>query len=186
MMFRFHLMIDLYLINFNVIPMQFIKGTVPNFDIVALLKEETSLKEMILYKIIDEYHMGNLELTCLNPYGNDLILYIVCTNYTQAHFMHDVFSVHMKYGDEGSKIMLHYLSLFLCLLVCLFLVGLACGVRNCDLGVSNPSKSPRDHSHLGPQQPFTWLYFQVSPLDYHMLQTLGRLTNKTLINQPLQ
>jgi hypothetical protein len=71
-------------------------------------------------------------------------------------------------------------SLF-CLLACPLPVGLACGLRNHDLVVSKPSKSPEDRTRPRPRQPLTWLdFFWVSPLDYREFRTLAALQNETL------
>jgi hypothetical protein len=91
--------------------MQCVRGNVPNFDTISLLKGENGLEEIIICKVIDESHMRNLELTCLDPCGNDPILYIVGTNDMWTHSMHDVFPVQMVYADEGGKLMLHHPSL---------------------------------------------------------------------------
>ena len=42
--------------------MQCVRGKSPNFDILSLLKEESGLEEIILYKVIVEFHIGNVEL----------------------------------------------------------------------------------------------------------------------------
>ena len=40
--------------------MKCVRGKYPNFDIVSLLKEESGLEEIILCKVIDESHIGNV------------------------------------------------------------------------------------------------------------------------------
>jgi len=85
--------------------MQLVKGNVPNFDTIALLKEENGLEEIIIFKVIDEYHKGNLALTCLDPCGNVPILYIVGTNGTWTHNLDDSLFVQMV-------LMLFHTSLF--------------------------------------------------------------------------
>jgi hypothetical protein len=46
--------------------MKCVKENVPNFDTIDLLKGENGLEEIIIYKVISESHIGNLELTCFN------------------------------------------------------------------------------------------------------------------------
>ena len=60
--------------------MHFVRGKAPNFDIVALVKEESGLEEIILCKVIDESHTGNVELTNLDPCENDPILYTLVSH----------------------------------------------------------------------------------------------------------
>ena len=62
--------------------MQCVRGKSPNFDTVALLKEESGLEEIILCKFIDESHTGNVESTNLDPCENDPILYTIGTSGT--------------------------------------------------------------------------------------------------------
>lgn len=57
--------------------MQCVRGKDPNFYIDSPLKEESGLEEIILYKVIDESHIGNEELTCFDTCGNDPILYTI-------------------------------------------------------------------------------------------------------------
>ena len=60
--------------------MQCVRGKAPNFDTVSLLKEESGVEEIILCKVIDESHTGNLELTNLDPCENDPILYTLVSH----------------------------------------------------------------------------------------------------------
>ena len=91
--------------------MQCVRGKDPNFDTVSLLKEEIGLEEIILYKVIDESHTGNVELTNLDPCENDPILYTIGTSGTWTHSIDDVFLVLMVYVDDSGKRMLHHPSL---------------------------------------------------------------------------
>ena len=91
--------------------MQCVRGNAPNFDIVALIKEESGLEEIILCKVINESHTGNVDLTNLDPCGNDLILYTIGTNGTWTRSIYDVLSVLMVYADDSGKLMLHHPSL---------------------------------------------------------------------------
>jgi len=92
--------------------MQCVRRKAPNFDIVSLLKEESGLEEIILCKVIDESHTGNVELTNLDPCENDPILYTIGTSGTWTHSIDDVFPVLMVYADDSGKLMLHHPSLF--------------------------------------------------------------------------
>jgi hypothetical protein len=91
--------------------MQCVRGNVSNFDTISLPKGENGLEEIIICKVIDESHMGNLELTCLDPCSNDLILYTIDTNDTWIHSMDDVSFFQMVYADEGGKRSFHQPSL---------------------------------------------------------------------------
>ena len=91
--------------------MKCVRGKVPNFDTVALLKEESGLEEIILCKVIDESHTGNVELTNLDPCENDPILHTIGTSGTWTHSIHDVFPVLMVYAYDSGKLMMHHPSL---------------------------------------------------------------------------
>ena len=71
--------------------MQCVRGKNPNFNIVALLKEENGLEEIIFFKFINESHTGNVELTNLNPCENDPILYTIGTSGTWTRSIDYVF-----------------------------------------------------------------------------------------------
>lgn len=71
--------------------MQCVRGKYPNFDIVSLLKQENGLEEIILYKFIDDSHTRNVELTCLDPCGNDPILYTIGTSGRWTRSIDDIF-----------------------------------------------------------------------------------------------
>ena len=92
--------------------MQCVRGKDPNFDIVSLLKEESGLEEIILYKVIDESHTENVELTNLDPCQNDPILYTIGTSGTWTRSIDDVLLILMVYADDNDKLMLHHPSLF--------------------------------------------------------------------------
>ena len=91
--------------------MQCVRGKAPNFDTAALLKEESGLEEIILYKVIDESHTVNVELTNLDPCKNDPILYTIGTNGTWTRSIDEVLPILMVYADDSGKIMLHHPSL---------------------------------------------------------------------------
>ena len=91
--------------------LQSVKGKEPNFDTISLLKGDNGSEEIIICKVIDESHTINLELTRLDPCGDDPILYIVGTNDTWTHSMDDVMCIEMVYADESGKLMLHHPSL---------------------------------------------------------------------------
>ena len=59
--------------------LQSVKGKEPNFDTIDILKGDNGSEEIIICKVIDESHSGNLELTRLDACGDDPILYIVGT-----------------------------------------------------------------------------------------------------------
>ena len=88
-----------------------VKGKAPNLYIIPLLKGDNDSKEIIICKVIDESHSGNLELTRLDPYGDDPILYTIGTNDTWTHSIDDVMHVEMVYADESGNIELHHPSL---------------------------------------------------------------------------
>jgi len=90
--------------------MQYVKGTLPTFDTIIILKWENGLEYVVIYKFIDKSHIGNLEFTCLDHCG-DPNIYNVGTNNKWMHSMHDVFLVNMVHIDGGGKIMLHHTSL---------------------------------------------------------------------------
>ena len=92
--------------------MQCVRLKSPNFDIVFLLKEESGLEEIIFYKVIDESHTWNVELKCLDPCGNDPILYTIGTSGTWTCSINDVFPILMVYVDDSVKLMLHHPSLY--------------------------------------------------------------------------
>lgn len=102
------------IIGFNTLstPVLFIYAThyvqCSKLDTVALLKRENGLEEIIIYKVIDESHIGNVELTFLDPCGNDLIIYIVGTSRTWKHSMDDVLLVQIVYVGKSGKFMLHH------------------------------------------------------------------------------
>jgi len=75
------------------------------------LKGENCLEEIIICIVIDEARTINLELTCLDPCGNDPIMYTVGTNDGCTHSVHDVLIALMVYANEGVEIMLHHPSL---------------------------------------------------------------------------
>ena len=91
--------------------MQCVRGKAPNFDTVALLKEESGLEEIILCKVIDESHTGNVELKNLDPCENDPIIYTIGTSGTWTRSIDDVFPVLVVNVDDSGKIMLHHTSL---------------------------------------------------------------------------
>lgn len=88
-----------------------VRGKAPNFDTVSLLKEKSGLEEIILYKVVDESHIGNVELTCFDPCGNDPILHTIGTSGTWKRSIYDVLPILMVYADDSSKLMLHHPSL---------------------------------------------------------------------------
>ena len=79
--------------------LQYVKGKTPNFDTISLLKGENGLEEIIICKVIDESHIWNVELTTLDPCGDDPILYTFSTNDIWTHTMDDVLHVQMVYED---------------------------------------------------------------------------------------
>ena len=89
-----------------------VRGKDPNFDNVSLIKEENGLEDIILCKVIDESHTRNFELTCLDPCGNDPILYTIGTNGTWTDSIDDVFPVLIVYAYDNGKTMIHHPSLF--------------------------------------------------------------------------
>ena len=52
-----------------------------------------------------------VELTMLDPCGDDPIIYTVSTNDTWTHTMDDVLPIQMLYPDESGKLMLLHHSL---------------------------------------------------------------------------
>ena len=88
--------------------LQSVKGKEPNFDTIALLKGDIGSEEIRICKVIDESHSGNLELTRLDPCGDDPILYTIGTNDTWTHTMDDVLPLQKVYADESGKLMLHH------------------------------------------------------------------------------
>ena len=90
--------------------MQCVRRKAPNFDSVSLLKEESGLEEITLYKVIDESYTWNVELSCLDPCGNDSVLYNIGTNGIWTCSIDDVFPVLMVYVDDSGKLMLHHPS----------------------------------------------------------------------------
>lgn len=113
-----HLMVMLFRSNVMEIPyqiwccsfMQCVRGNVPNFDVVSLLKG--GLEEIISSKVIDESHTWNLELTCLDRCDNDPLLYNVGNSGMWTHGMDDVFPIQMMYANESGKLMLYHPPLF--------------------------------------------------------------------------
>ena len=91
--------------------MQCVRGKDPNFDIVSLLKEESCLEEIILCKVIDESHTGNVELKNLDTCENDPILNTIGTSGTWTCSIDDIFPILMVYADDSGKLMLHHPSL---------------------------------------------------------------------------
>lgn len=91
---------------------RFIRGKAPMFDTITLLKGEKYLEEIIIYKVIDESHIGNVEFTCLDPCSNDPILCTVGTSGTWTNSMDDVLPIQMVYANESGNLMLQHPSLF--------------------------------------------------------------------------
>lgn len=86
------------------------RGNVPNFDIVSLLKGENVIEDIDISKVIDESQTWVLDLTYLDHCGNDPIIYIAGTNDMWTHNIHYVFHVHILYANEGVNLMLHHPS----------------------------------------------------------------------------
>ena len=91
---------------------QCVRGKYPNFDKVSLLTQENGLEEIILYRVIDESNTRNVELTCLDPFETDSILYTIGNSGTCTCSIDYVFPILMVYVDDSDKVMLHHPSFF--------------------------------------------------------------------------
>ena len=73
--------------------MQYVNGKTSNFDTFSLLKGENGLEVIIIFKVIDDSQTGNVELTILDSFGDDPILYTISTNDTWTHTMDGVLPI---------------------------------------------------------------------------------------------